>query len=312
MSLHVCILGAGSFGQGLAAVAAARKNKVSLWSRSGRSVDLEGVTVTSDLADAAQADLLMVAVPSQHVSSLAEQLGGHLDGRHLVVHVSRGLVGPELTPITDVIRHLTPARRLGAIAGPLVPQVMLSNAPTGAVIGTRFSEVAAAVRQAIAGPTLRVYETDDLDGVQIASATVGLLVVTMGIAAQAGFGPGALAVLATRGMFEAARIGETLGAKQRTFMGLAGFGDVIAAVSGDDRPEFALGKALAKGQNVTDALVEAGAFVEGTTLARRLIDHAARFSVDVPITATLLKVIEGEIDTQGALRELMAVQVRTE
>ena len=311
MTMKVGILGSGAFGRGLGAAAVHCGNDVILWSRSNKKAS-DGIQTTSDLAEVAKADLLFLAVPSRHVNSLIEDLGAHVDGRHLMVHVSRGLVGPKLRPITEVIREKTACRRVGAIAGPLLPTALIEHLPTGAVIGTHFPEVTTAVRNAIAGESVRIYESNDVKGVQIASAIVGLLAVNVGLARQLNLGPSAQAVLATRGMFEAARLGETFGAEQRTFLGLAGFGDLIAAVSDDGRPEVALGKALAQGKSVDAALRSTSGYIEGTELAHRLVDRAERFGIEMPLTAALLKLIEGKIQVEGALAELMSIQVDME
>ena len=305
-------MGGGAFGKGLASAAVGCGNKVTLWTRSDRKIDFDNVTVTSELSSMGDTDLIFMAVPSRHALQVSTDLGKHLDGRHLVVHVSRGLVGRELRPITSVLREKTACRRVGALAGPLLPSALIEGKPTGAVIGTHFPEVTKAVRKAIASHSLRIYETDDVEGVQIASAIVGLLAVNVGVARHNDFGPGALAVLATRGMFEAARLGETFGAQQRTFLGLAGFGDLIAAVSDDGRPEVALGRALAAGHSLEQATSDTSGFIEGTDLAHRLIDHAERLNISVPLTSTLLKLIEGTVDMDDALRELMTVDVDTE
>jgi len=118
-------------------------------------------------------------------------------------------------------------------------------------------------------------------------------------------GPSTLAVLATRGMVEVSRIGKTLGAKESTFMGLAGLGDIIAAVAGDHRPEFRLGRALAQGAKLTSAVGEAGAYVEGIEVARHLMEHARRLGLETPISSTFVAVTEGGMSSEDAIEALM-------
>jgi glycerol-3-phosphate dehydrogenase (NAD(P)+) len=305
----VAVLGGGGFGRGLATAAAKNGRRVLLWSRSGRALDQEGVELTRELGDLAEAELIFVAVPSAHVSDLLSNLGRHLHGGHLLVHVSRGLVsGPrgELHTLSQLLRSETPCRRVGALAGPLVAEALLEGLPGGGVVGTRFPEVAASVREALEGPMLRIYETRDVLGVEVASAMVGLLTLVAGYVKGRHLGPAALAVLATRGIAEAARIGSTIGADERTFSGLAGVGDLIAAVSGDDRPEIRLGQALAKGAPLEDAAKGAGAHIEGLAIARQAGDYAGRLGMEAPISDTVAAVIEGRIGVDEALERLMA------
>ncbi len=307
------VVGGGTFGTSLARAVTRAGHRAVLWSRRdpfGGDAPA-GVTATRDIGDVAAADLVFVTVPSMHAEGVARALSPHLDGRHLLVHVSRGLVGDELAGVSTVLRRLTPARRVGCLAGPLSARALAMGVPGGGVVGTGFPEVADAAREALASPTLRLYDTRDVIGTEVASALVGLLALAIGYAKEMGLGPGALAILATRGTMEAARVGMSLGAEERTFSGVAGYGDVIAAVADDGRPEMELGRALARGLSLEQAGREAGAYIEGVTIARRVERHAARRGIDVPITAALAEALEGKLDPSGVLERLMTRRVRS-
>ncbi len=312
MTLRVGIVGGGSFGRGLATAAARAGNDVVLWSRSARGGETAGFRTTDALGEVARAELLFVAVPSPHVREVARALGAHLDGAHLLVHVSRGLIGDELRSITRVLREETPVVRLGALAGPLVAEALAAGTPSGAVVGTLFPEVGAAVRQAIGGETLRIYTTDDVAGVEVGSALVGMLALATGFAMGIGSGPAALAVLCTRGLAEAQRVGARLGARERTFSGLAGFGDLVSAVAGDERPEIRLGRALAQGASLDEAARAAGAYIEGVSIARRVTRFAEGAGVEAPIAAATAAVVDGVLSPRDAMRSLMARQATPE
>ncbi|MFW6067802.1 MAG: NAD(P)-binding domain-containing protein [Myxococcota bacterium] len=309
--LPVGVLGGGGFGRGLARATARNGREVVLWSRS-HDASNGAIRTTRELADLARCEVIFVAVPSIYVAEVAGQLGEHLDGSHLLVHVSRGLVGEDLQTVSQVLRHETPCRRVGALAGPLVASALAEGQPGGGVVGTRFPEVAEAVRNAIAGPALRIYETRDVTGVEVASAIVGLLCLAVGYTQAGGMGPGTLAVVVTRGIAEAARVGQALGAQQTTFGGLAGFGDLIAAVAGDDRPETRLGRAMAEGASRESAAHQVGAHIEGVSIARRVANYAASVGLEVPIAETIADVLDGRIGSEGATQRLMARRVRME
>jgi glycerol-3-phosphate dehydrogenase (NAD(P)+) len=310
-ALPVGIAGGGSFGRGLALAAARAGRDVVLWSRS-HQMEHDRIRVTRDLGDLARTDVLFFAAPSLHAAELSGELGEHLDGSHLLVHVSRGLVGEDLLTVTHVLRHETPCRRVGALAGPLVAHALAEGLPGGGIVGTRFPEVTEAVRAAIGGPSLRIYETTDVTGVEVASAIVGLLSLVVGYAQAAGLDPGTLAVLVTRGLAEGARVGAALGAEQSTFSGLAGSGDLIAAVAGDERPETRLGRALAEGVPREEAARKVGAHIEGVNIARRVATFASRVGLDAPIATVVADVLEGRIDARAATERLMARRVRME
>lgn len=304
MSLPVAIVGGGGFGQALSRAAARVGRRVILVSRQDREVDHERTEVTADLGEAARAEIVFMAVPSPHMEVVAADLGRHLDGSHLVVHVSRGLVGDDLRTLTRVIRTQTPARRVGVLAGPLVARSLTEGQPGGGLVGTLFPEVADAVRDAIGGPTLRIYGTDDVVGAEVGSAFVGLIAVALGYARETGFGPGTLAVLATRGIAEATRIGVHLGAQERTFSGLSGYGDLIAAVAGDGRPELQLGKALAEGVPLKEAAARTGAYVEGVQFAAQVTAYAKNNTLSAPLAEAMASLLSGA-DPKQVVTELM-------
>jgi glycerol-3-phosphate dehydrogenase (NAD(P)+) len=305
------VVGAGGFGRGIAQASARHGHDVVVWSRQDRELP-DPIRMSTDIADMRDRELVFLAVPARHAVDVAGHLGEAVDGRHSMVHVSRGLIGAELKTITQVIREKTVCRRLGALAGPLVADALAEGRPSGAILGTGFPELTDMVREALGGAGLRIYETPDVVGVELASATVGFLTVVLAYAQEVGVEPSTLAVLATRGMVEVSRIGQTLGAKESTFMGLAGLGDLIAAVAGDDRPEFRLGRALAQGAKLTSAVGEAGAYVEGIAVARHLMEHARRLGLPTPISSTFVAVTEGGMSSDDAIEALMERRVGKE
>jgi glycerol-3-phosphate dehydrogenase (NAD(P)+) len=311
MTLRVGVVGAGGFGQALAIASSRNDQDVVLWSRKDRDLP-DPIRVSTDIDSMRDRELIFVAVPARHAVPVAEQLGEVVDGRHLVVHISRGLIGGDMKTLTQVIREKTVCRRIGALAGPLVAEALAEGRPSGAILGTGFPELTAMVREAIGGSGLRIYDTKDVIGVEIASATVGFLTVILGYGQAMGGEPGTLAVVATRGMVEMARVGQTLGAKESTFMGLAGLGDLLAAVAGDARPELRLGRALAKGSNLQTAIGEVGAYVEGFEVAKHLLEHARRNDLETPISSTFVAVSEGRMTPNDAIQALMERRVGTE
>jgi glycerol-3-phosphate dehydrogenase (NAD(P)+) len=268
--------------------------------------------MSTDIGAIGDSELIFVAVPARHAVSVAEQLGEVVDGRHLMIHVSRGLIGAELKTITQVIRDKTVCRRIGALAGPLAADALAEGRPSGAILGTGFPELTEMARDALGGGELRVYDTLDVVGVELASATVGFLMVVLAYAQEIGAEPSTLAVLATRGMVEVSRVGQTLGAKEATFMGLAGLGDLIAAVAGDERPEFQLGRALAQGAKLSNARGKVGDYVEGIDVARHMMEHARRLGLDTPISSTFVALSEGSISPDDAIQALMERHVGKE
>jgi glycerol-3-phosphate dehydrogenase (NAD(P)+) len=223
MALSVAVIGAGAWGLALAAAAARASGSAMLYSRKPLGTPPAGVTLVGDMKDVgAGARIVVLAVPSGVAREVARQLGDHIDGRHFVVHGIRGLSGPNLDPVSEVVRQETPARRVGALGGPALAEDLLAGKPSVLVCGSAFPEVSSAVAEAFGSRALRVYTTTDLRGLEWASALVGCLAIGIGLAQEAGVSPGLVAAVISRGVEEAARIAEAAGGEERTLLGLAG------------------------------------------------------------------------------------------
>ena len=254
---------------------------------------------------AARARLFILAVPSQHARESARALGDVIDGRHLVVHGVRGLVGEAMETIGDVVRDETPARRIGALGGPAVVEDLVAGRPSVLVCGSHFPEVNRAVSEALTHETLRVYTTEDRRGLEWASALVGCLAIGLGYAQELDASPGLVAALLSRSVHEAARIAQAAGGEEKTLLGLAGYGDLLASMGQVSRPEVALGRALARGERAEDAVRKAGQRIEAVELAPRVAAWAEAHGVRAPIFAALARGVLSSRPARDIVHELM-------
>ena len=306
----------GGFGRLFARAVGRAGHRARLYSRSGTGEDLpDFVEVTSDLGSMAETELMFVAVPSQHIRTLMHELAPHLDGRHMLVHVSRGILEDERgepESISGLMRRVSPVRRVGVLGGPLGESVLAQGNPGAVVVGSDFPDVGQAVQGAVGSPTLRVYTSVDRIGVEVGSVLSGMLQFSIGFAQGLGFGPSTVGVLAARGISEATRLSELLGGQERTLTGLACVGDVLAGMAGDERPELLLGRLVGNGAPLDEALKKVGANVESTAVAARLQRYAERHGEEVPITAAVAAVLDGRLAGPDAVKLLMSRSVGRE
>jgi glycerol-3-phosphate dehydrogenase (NAD(P)+) len=303
----VAIVGGGAWGLALAAAAARTGGTTLLLSRRAHDGALPaGVQLAKDEADVGtRARLVVLAVPSGVAREVVRSLGAHFDGRHFVVHGVRGLVGDGMETISDVVRDETPVRRVGALGGPALASDLLANKPSVLVCGSRYPEVCTAVREAFGCVTLRVYATEDLAGLEWASALVGCLAIGVGYARGVGLGPGILAAVMTRAVEEAGRLAAAAGGNERTLLGLAGFGDLLASTEQGERPEVRVGAALAAGKPLAQAIAEAGQRVEAVDLAARIAAWAEASGVRAPIVVALARGVLSGRPTETLVHDLM-------
>jgi glycerol-3-phosphate dehydrogenase (NAD(P)+) len=303
----VAVIGGGPWGLALASAAARAGTPTWLYSRQSREGLLpEGVRQASGYAQIGEvARLVILAVPSQLTGEVARAMGESLDGRHFVVHGIRGLARDAMIPLSEVIRRESPVRRVGAIGGPVSAGELLAGKPSVMVVGSAYPEVRGAFIDAFGTPSLRLYETDDLRGLEWASALVGCLMIGIGYAKAAGFAPGLIAALISRGIQEVGRMAEAAGGNEHTLLGLAGYGDLLASVEQPDRPEIILGTALAHGKTLEEAQAMAKLRVEALTLIPRVADWAAGHRVKAPIFHALSHGVLSARPAAAVVHELM-------
>jgi glycerol-3-phosphate dehydrogenase (NAD(P)+) len=266
----------------------------------------DGVTLARDESEVAErARLVLLAVPSGVAREVARALGAHVDGRHFVVHGVRGLVGESMESISSVVRDETPVRRVGALGGPALAADLLAGRPSVMVCGSHYPEVNRALQQAFGSPTLRLYPTDDLLGLEWASALVGCLAILVGYARGIGLSPGLIAAVITRAVEEGARLAAAAGGNERTLLGLAGYGDLLASIAQAERPEVLVGEALAAGKTLEQALSQVSQRVEAVELTARIVTWAEAAGLQAPVFGALARGILRGRASDVLIRELM-------
>jgi glycerol-3-phosphate dehydrogenase (NAD(P)+) len=314
------IVGAGSFGSALAAVVARTGRRVVLWSRDPQVVSAiestrrsprlpeaelpASVIATTDPRRlASEARTIVLAVASTDARTRAREIGQVVDGAHILIHAVGAL--SEDQRVTEILAEATPALRLGALAGPAIPADLASGQFSSMVIASRFDEVITEARRLLnAPPALRVYTSHDVIGVELAAAFSGALAIAVGLADALSVGPGPRAVLVTRGLAEASRLGCAAGGETRSFHGLAGLGNLMVRAAENHR-EYAFGKSLLGGRKPERD------WPEGARAAVAAVRLAAKLGVRTPVLSGLAAVITGAITPKEAAR-LAADTVATE
>jgi glycerol-3-phosphate dehydrogenase (NAD(P)+) len=304
----VGIVGAGPFGTALASVLARAGRRVVLWSRDPeivhainterRSPRLPAAELPAPLeatADprrlAAEARFLVLAVTSTNVRARARELGDVLDGSHIVVHAIGALAAPDNQRVSQVMEQGLATLKIGAIAGPALADDLVENQYSSIVVASAFDEVVAEGRRLLnAPPGLRVYGSKDLTGVELASALAGAYTVALGLSDGLGVGAGTRAVLITRALAEASRLGVAAGAEARTFAGLAGLGNLLVRAS-DRSADYLLGRRVADGIVTAD-----GARTEGARAAAAGVELAKQLRVRMPVLQGVAAVLAGKLE----------------
>ena len=176
--------------------------------------------------------------------------------------------------MTEVVGEAAPGFPLAVLSGPSFAADVAAGLPTAVTLAAADAALAAALADALQGPNLRLYDSDDPRGVEIGGAAKNVLAIACGAAAGLGLGASASAALVARGFAELGRFGAAYGARPATLMGLAGLGDLVLTCASPQSRNFAFGFDLGRG--LPPAQAGGGRLAEGAFTAPALLKLAQR------------------------------------
>jgi glycerol-3-phosphate dehydrogenase (NAD(P)+) len=318
----VAVIGAGAWGTALAGVAARAGREVVLCARdadgakkiatSRANSKLPGVTldaaiaVTGDIAQAASADIILIATPAQHLREAVTSLAPHLAKSKPLIACAKGIERGTHRFMTEVIAATAPDATPAMLSGPGFAEDVARGLPTAVTLAARDEPLAAALVQALGSATFRPYHTTDITGVEIGGAAKNVLAIAAGITVGRKLGASALAALTTRGFSELVRLGHACGARAETMVGLSGLGDVILSCSNPQSRNFALGIALGRGEPPS------GKLAEGEFTAPVLVELARSKNVDMPVSSAVAAILSGATTIDAAIEGLLTRPFKAE
>jgi glycerol-3-phosphate dehydrogenase (NAD(P)+) len=315
----IAILGSGAFGTALA-IALAKEGPVRLWARrpeaaeeiatTRRNPRLEGavlpetVEVTSDLASAAGAGTVLLAVPTQ---SLAAVVGAIGDYRGALVACCKGVDLQSGRGPTGVVAAGAPRALPALLTGPSFAADIAAGLPTALTLACADAAGGAELQHRLATPVLRLYLSEDVVGAELGGALKNVVALAAGMAIGAGFGESARAAIVTRGFAEMSRFATAAGARPETLTGLSGLGDLTLTASSAKSRNYAAGIDLGRGRPLPQDRT-----VEGVATARAVARLAEERGIDMPLTRIVARVTAGDLTVADAAGELLARPLKAE
>ena len=324
--MRAAVLGAGAWGTAFSAVLADAGCEVTLWGRDAAvareiattrrnerflpGIDLPpGVVGTADARAALDgAELVAVALPSQRVRGIVAPFASHVGRDAIVVSLMKGIERGTLERMSELLGEawdVEPERR-AVVSGPNLAKEIAAKQPTATVIASLSEATAEAVAVATASAYFRPYTNSDVMGVELSGAYKNIIAVAVGIADGMGFGHNTTATVITRGLAEMTRLGLALDAKQDTFSGLAGMGDLIATCASPLSRNHTLGAHIGAGAELAEAITLTGGTAEGVTTSQSIQEFARSHGVDVPICDAVVAMLHHGQPKEAALGELLA------
>ncbi len=325
----MAVVGAGSWGTTIASVAAANTPTV-LWARRQEvsdainathrnpqyisSVDLSpALRASSSLAETvADADVVVMAVPSQGFRATLQQAAPHIRPWVPIVSLSKGLEHGSLLRMSQVANEVMPGHPVAVLTGPNLASEIAVGQPAASVVAIDDAVIATALQQLFSSATFRVYTNPDVIGCEIAGVVKNVIAIASGIAMGMGFGDNTRATLLTRGLAEMTRLATALGGSPESLAGLAGMGDLIATCSSTASRNTTVGIRLGQGETIDDIVASMSMVAEGVRSSAVVLELARQHGVDMPITEQVVAVCHESKSASAALVALMSRQARPE
>ncbi len=325
----VGVIGAGAWGTALAVAVARAGRQVTLWGRNyadlvemasrGENRNyLPGIRltpvprVTGDLVDVTQNDILLLVLPAQEIRSLAPLIALSVRPLQPLVICAKGIERGSGRLMTELLKDFIPQARLAVLSGPTFATEVARGLPTAVTVAAADPLLASQLATSFSSRTFRCYASDDLLGVELGGALKNVLAIACGVVSGKGFGENARAALMTRGLAELRRLGQALGAKPETFMGLSGFGDLTLTCTSDQSRNYSLGLALGQGKTLEEIQADSPKLAEGLYTASAVVQRAEAAGVDVPICAAVDAILNHGADLDLAITNLLTRPLKAE
>ena len=326
----LAVLGAGSWGTALAALAARNGVPTRLWGRDANALaamaathrnarylpDLElpaELTYESDLARALRgADVVLIVVPSHAFAAMLDEIAPLLEPGASMTWATKGFEPGTGRFLHELVAEKLPGRSAAVVTGPSFAREVAAGLPSAVTVHSEDDAFAHKVASLLHAPNLRAYSGSDVLGAELGGAMKNVLAVATGVADGMELGLNARAGLITRGMNEMLRLGVALGARPETLMGLSGLGDLVLTCTGDLSRNRRLGLALGRGKAIDEAVREIGQVVESVLTANEVVRLADKHGLELPISRGVHAVLHGEVTPVEGLKALMAREQKPE
>lgn len=272
------------------------------------------IPVENLLEEANAADIIVFAVPSKFIRKTFEDLNDVVKDKWLV-NLSKGFESTSLKTISQVAAEVMGEEVLQhwvTISGPSFARELAANHPTVVVASSRNPGFMEKVQANFSSSIMRIYRTDDLTGIEVAGSIKNVMAIASGIVNGCGYGYNTTASLVTRASVEISRFGKAMGARQETFWGLAGIGDLMLTCFGPLSRNYQLGVRIAKGETLEEIEASSAMVVEGVETTKAITKLADKLGIEMPIANQVYSILFNKTDPRQALKALMQRSLKIE
>jgi len=259
------------------------------------------------------AELIISAVPCQYMRSVWQRLKNYVRGSVPIVSVTKGIENGTLLRPSEILSDVIHKNiKVVTFSGPTIADELVRKLPATATAACVDEWLAGAVQEIFSTPYFRIYRNSDIIGVELAGAMKNVIAIAAGIVDGIKAGDNTKAALLCRGLAEITRLGVVMGAKEQTFAGLSGLGDLVTTCISPMGRNRIFGQRIGAGVTVKEALETTESVVEGVDTCKSVIDLARKYAVNMPITEAVYQILFEGKSVAAAIEELMARKLKAE
>lgn len=328
----VVIVGAGSWGTALGLLLAHKGYEVVMWEHDPiRAEELEkdrenkrllpGVEFPPNLKVTSKAEELfkntkfaIFSVPSQVLRFVVEKFANQITEDTILINTAKGIEVSSGLTLSEVMKEEILGKyhkNIVILSGPTHAEEVAQGLPT-TIVAAGDLERARKVQELFNTKNFRVYVGDDRIGVEIGGAVKNCLAIGAGMADGMGFGDNAKAALITRGIAEMIRFGKAMGAKEITFSGLTGIGDLVVTCASKHSRNRYVGEKLGQGEKIAEILSKMVMVAEGVPTVKAVYKKAKELNISMPIVEAIYKIIYEDADSKDMVESLMTRELKEE
>lgn len=261
------------------------------------------------------ADIVLLAVPTQAIESVAKKAAEYIDHPVIFVNVAKGFNPGSDERMSEVIRRVVPEEKISSVVSLIGPshaeEVVERQLTSIDAISLKESD-AEEVQKLFSNEYLRIYTGDDEIGSELGAAVKNVMAIASGIIHGLGYKDNTRAALITRGLQEMIRFGTHFGGKPKTFIGLTGIGDLIVTCSSENSRNFQAGSQIGRENDVNHFLETNTKTTEGVRTAKVVHDLAVRENIDMPICEEVYQILYEGKEPKNCANDLMLRDLKKE
>lgn len=326
---YITVIGAGSWGTTLACLLSDKGYDVTLWAFEKDLVDeinqtrinsiyLPDVTipdnlkVTNNIEEALKkARYVVNAVPAQYTRLVFKEAAACLNNEAVIISVSKGIERGTLLTVSSILKEMT-RHPVTVLSGPSFAKEVIKKLPTAVTLATGDINTGIVLQEIFNTQYFRVYTHDDIIGAEMGGALKNVMAIAAGIAESLGLGNNARASLITRGLIEMTRLAVAIGARERTFSGLSGIGDLVLTCTSPLSRNYTVGMKLGQGLKLKEILGLTKSVAEGVATAESAYALSQKYSIEMPIIEQVYKILYEDKDPSLAVKDLMERSLKSE